>query len=46
MVIERTDKEVIIRLPAGINISGLQQIIDYLSYQEATSKSQAYAGTS
>lgn len=41
MVIERTDKEVIIRLPANINVDGLQRLVDYLTYKEATSKSEA-----
>ena len=31
MVIERTNKEVIIRIPLDIDIYGLQQLIDYLS---------------
>lgn len=41
MIIERTENEVIIRLPANINIEGLQQMVDYLTYKEATSKSVA-----
>lgn len=41
MVIERTKDEVIIRLPSYINTDGLQKLIDYLSYKEATAKSQA-----
>ena len=41
MVIERTKKEVIIRLPSSIDTDGLQNIINYLSYKEATDKSQA-----
>lgn len=41
MVIERTEKEVIIRLPADINIEGLQQLVDFLTYKEVTSKSEA-----
>jgi len=41
MVIERTSKEVIIRLPGTINTTGLQRIIDYLTYQEATANSKA-----
>ena len=40
MVIERTKKEVIIRLPSSIDTDGLQNIINYLSYKEATDKSQ------
>lgn len=40
MLIERTNNEVIIRLPSHVNIDGVQQIIDYLIYKEATSKSK------
>jgi thioredoxin-related protein len=41
MVIERTKKEIIIRLPAYIDTTGLQNLINYLTYKEATDKSQA-----
>ena len=41
MVIERNNKEVIIRLPACVNTEGLQTSIDYLSYKEGTAKSKA-----
>lgn len=41
MVIERTSKEVIIRLPAYIDTNGLQRLVDYLTYKEATAKSKA-----
>ena len=41
MVIERTSKEVIIRLPAYVNTEGLQRLVDYLTYKEATGKSKA-----
>ena len=41
MYIERTNSEVIIRLPSYVNTKGLQRLIDYLCYKEATSKSQA-----
>jgi hypothetical protein len=41
MVIERTSKEVIIRLPSYVDTHGLQQLVDYLIYKEATSKSKA-----
>jgi hypothetical protein len=33
MLIERTNKEVIIRLPASVNTEGLQKLIDYLTQQ-------------
>lgn len=41
MLIERTNSEVIIRLPAYVDTEGLQRVIDFLSYKEATSKSKA-----
>lgn len=41
MLIERTNSEVIIRLPSYVDTVGLQRLIDYLSYKEATSKSKA-----
>lgn len=41
MIIERTDKEILIRIPSSVNIEGVQRLIDYIKYQEATSASQA-----
>lgn len=41
MVIERTNEEIIIRLPSYVNTEGLQRLVDFLVYKEATSKSQA-----
>jgi hypothetical protein len=41
MVIERTKKEVIIRLPSSVDTTGLQRLVDYLIYKEATAKSKA-----
>ncbi len=41
MIIERTDKELLIRIPNSIGIKGTQRIIDYIRYQEITSKSKA-----
>lgn len=41
MLIERTSKEVIIRLPASVDTTGLQRLVDYLTYKEATARSQA-----
>lgn len=40
MVIERTNKEIIFRLPVDIDVSGLQRIVNYLKYKEAIKKSQ------
>jgi hypothetical protein len=41
MTIERTSKEIIIRLPASMDTKGLQDLVDYLSYKEATATSKA-----
>ncbi len=41
MLIERTTKEVIIRLPASVDTTGLQRLVDYLTYKEATANSKA-----
>lgn len=41
MLIERTRKEVIIRLPSYVDTNGLQRLVDYLTYKEATAKSKA-----
>jgi len=41
MIIERTDKEILIRIPNTVDIEGAQRIIDYIRYQEVTSKSKA-----
>lgn len=41
MVIERTSKEVIIRLPSYVDTDGLQRLVDHLTYKEATAKSKA-----
>lgn len=41
MLIEKTSKEVIICLPASVDTTGLQRLVDYLIYKEATSNSKA-----
>jgi len=41
MIIERTDKEILIRIPNTVDIKGAQRIIDYIRYQEVTAKSKA-----
>jgi hypothetical protein len=41
MIIERTNKEVIIRLPSYVDTKGLQRLVDFLTYKEATAKSKA-----
>ncbi|MBC7439260.1 MAG: hypothetical protein H7250_04680 [Flavobacterium sp.] len=41
MIIERTNKEIIIRLPSYLKTDDLQNLVDYLTYKEATSNSKA-----
>jgi hypothetical protein len=41
MLIERTSTEIIIRLPASVDTTGLQRLVDYLTYKEATANSKA-----
>ena len=38
MLVERTNKEIIIRLPASVNVDDLQVFINYVRYKEITSK--------
>ena len=40
MVIEKTDSEIIFRLPADIDTAGFQRIVNYLKYKEAIRKSK------
>ena len=37
VLVERTNKEIIIRLPATVNIDDLQEFINYARYKELTS---------
>lgn len=41
MKIERTAEEIIIRISASMNIDDIKQLIDYLTYKQIVSKSQA-----
>ena len=38
MIIQRTTKEIIIRLPASINTEDLQDFLNYTRYMELTSE--------
>lgn len=38
MIVERTNKEVIIRLPATVDTEDLQDFLNYARYKELTSK--------
>lgn len=40
MKIERNNDEIIVRLPASLDISELQNIIDFIDYKEQTAASQ------
>lgn len=41
MIVERTKKEVIIKLPNTTNIDTLQDIMDWIEFRELTKKSKA-----
>jgi len=41
MLIERTKEEIIIRLPSYVDSKGLQRLVDFLKYKEATARSKA-----
>ncbi len=41
MILERTKSEILVRLPASIDLSELQNMLDYLRYKELTVKSKA-----
>ncbi len=41
MILERTTDEILIRLPANIDVSELQTMLDYLQYLELTANSSA-----
>lgn len=41
MIVERKNNEIIVRFEAGKNASRVQTILDYLRYEELTSRSTA-----
>jgi hypothetical protein len=41
MIVERHKDEVIVRLPANVDLRELQDTLDYLRYREATAGSKA-----
>lgn len=41
LTIERTDREIIIRLPSDLNVADIQRMLDYLAYKQAIKGSQA-----
>jgi hypothetical protein len=40
MKIERNDKEIVIRVPAGTNLIGVQRLLDFIKFRETASKSK------
>ena len=44
MIVERQNNEILVRVSAGIKTSRIQTILDYLRYEELTSKSTATEG--
>ena len=41
MIVERQNNEILVRLSANIEISKIQSILDYLRFEELSSKSKA-----
>ena len=41
MIVERQNNELLVRIKAGLKTSRIQAILDYLRYEELTSKSEA-----
>lgn len=41
MIVERTNNEILVRLPAYVDLTELQNMLDYLEYKENTSKTTA-----
>jgi hypothetical protein len=41
MILERTKNEILIRLPSSVDLSDLQDMLDYLKYKELASSSKA-----
>jgi len=41
MIIERTDKEIIFRLPKNVNLDFLQDLADFFEFREISRKSKA-----
>lgn len=41
MILERTNNEILIRLPAYVDLTDLQNMLDFLEYKEITAKSEA-----
>lgn len=40
MIVERTKNEILVRLPANVDLTDLQNMLDYLDYKEKTANSK------
>jgi len=41
MILERTESEILIRMPVSVDMTELQDMLDYLNYKEQTANSKA-----
>jgi hypothetical protein len=41
MILERTQDEIVVRLPANVDLTELQNMLDFLRYKEFTAQSNA-----
>jgi hypothetical protein len=41
MILERTNNEILVRLPAYVDLTELQNMLDFLKYKELTAKSKS-----
>ena len=41
MIVERSKDEILVRLPSNVDLSELQDMLDYLKYRELTANSKA-----
>jgi hypothetical protein len=41
MILERTQDEIVVRLPANVDLTELQNMLDFLRYKELTAQSNA-----
>jgi len=41
MRVERSNNEILVRLPSNVDLSELQDMLDYLEYRELTTNSRA-----
>jgi hypothetical protein len=41
MIVERTKNEILVRLPAYVDLTELQNMLDFLQYKELTAQSKA-----